>query len=89
MGKRTASGHVSRDVWRVTRRSKLTARIFKMTMSGCPLAGFSVVVDAGGGDVGVAEPLLDLATSAWLSSASVTAAARSAWAPILKPSCAE
>ena len=27
--------------------------IFKMTMSGCPLAGFSVVVDADGGDVGL------------------------------------
>jgi hypothetical protein len=63
--------------------------IFKMTMSSCPLGGFSVVVDAGGGDVGVTEPLLDLAMSAWLSSAFVTAVARCAWPPILKPSCAE
>jgi hypothetical protein len=36
-----------------------------------------------------AEPLLQFGVSAWWSSAFVAAVARSAWAPISKPSSAE
>ena len=46
--------------------------------------GLAVVVDAGGGDVGVPEPFLDLglAMSASWSGALVAAVARRAWAPL-------
>src|ERR1700735_129278 len=50
----------------------------------------AVIVDPRGGDVGVAKPFLHLlAMSALWSSALVAAVARSAWAPISNPRCAE
>jgi len=49
----------------------------------------AVIVEPRGGDVGVVKPFLHLVMLASWSSALVAAVARSAWAPISKPSCAE
>jgi hypothetical protein len=49
-----------------------------------------VVVDAGGGDVGVAQPFLNLGeVGLMIERVGVAAVARSACAPVRKPSCPE
>ena len=48
-----------------------------------------MIIDPGGGDVGVAEPLLDLGDVGLVIERMVAAVARSAWAPISNPSSAE
>jgi hypothetical protein len=49
-----------------------------------------VIIDPGGGDVGVAEPFLDFSNvGLMVERALVTAVARNAWARISNPSSAE
>ena len=76
--------------WFANIRSRSTRRAYENAIGDIMrFTGISRPEDTGGGDVGIAEPFLDLGDVGLVVEGMVAAVARSAWAPIWKPSAAE